>query len=162
RAGLPGRARRVARVLSANDDPALPWHRVLRSDGRIALPPGSAGWREQSQRLREEGVQVTEGRVRMPPPSGGDGLDALLWGRRRGGGGQVPAGRGRMPRPWGGDGLDALLWGAGRDCCAARHGADRHRRPGPLSWRDFPGAGPLSNLPPISRALLIINGVVFL
>lgn len=83
RAGLPGRARLVARVLSGNDDPALPWHRVLRSDGRIALPPGSAGWREQSQRLREEGVQVTEGRVRMPPASGGDGLDALLWGPGR-------------------------------------------------------------------------------
>ena len=47
RAGLPGRARLVARILGGNDDPRLPWHRVLRSDGRIALPPGSKGWREQ-------------------------------------------------------------------------------------------------------------------
>lgn len=35
RAGLPGRARLVARVLSGNDDPQLPWHRVVRSDGRL-------------------------------------------------------------------------------------------------------------------------------
>ena len=58
RAGLPGRARLVARILSAGDVPGLPWHRVLRSDGRIAMAEGSAGWREQSQRLRAEGVVV--------------------------------------------------------------------------------------------------------
>src|SRR5690606_37951039 len=58
RAGLPGRARLVARILAANDDPALPWHRVLRSDGRIAFEAGSAGWIEQAQRLRAEGVEV--------------------------------------------------------------------------------------------------------
>ena len=80
RAGLPGRARLVARILSANEDPALPWHRVLRSDGRIALEPGSDGWREQAQRLRAEGVEVVEGRVRPAPRAPGDGLDALLWG----------------------------------------------------------------------------------
>lgn len=63
RAGLPGRARLVARVLAENDDPDLPWHRVLRSDGRIAFPAGSRGFREQSRRLREEGVLVQAGRV---------------------------------------------------------------------------------------------------
>jgi methylated-DNA-protein-cysteine methyltransferase-like protein len=63
RAGLPGRARLVARLLSQNDDPRLPWHRVLRSDGRIALPEGSAGYREQSQRLLAEGLRVEKGRV---------------------------------------------------------------------------------------------------
>lgn len=80
RAGLPGRARLVARILSTNADPLLPWHRVLRSDGRIALPPGGAGWREQAQRLRAEGVQVTNGRVRMPAAAADDTLDSLLWG----------------------------------------------------------------------------------
>lgn len=63
RAGLPGRARLVARLLSHNDDPRLPWHRVLRSDGRIALPEGSAGYLEQCQRLRAEGLRVVDGRV---------------------------------------------------------------------------------------------------
>lgn len=63
RAGLPGRARLVARLLGQNEDPRLPWHRVLRSDGRIAFPEGSRGYREQSQRLRAEGVKVECGRV---------------------------------------------------------------------------------------------------
>lgn len=78
RAGLPGRARLVARVLATHDDPDLPWHRVLRSDGRIAFAEGSAGWREQSRRLRAEGVAIINGRVRMPVTRVDD-LDALLW-----------------------------------------------------------------------------------
>lgn len=78
KAGLPGRARLVARLLGGNDDRTLPWHRVLRSDGRIALPEGSAGWREQAQRLRAEGVVVENGRVRRPRPP--PDLDARIWG----------------------------------------------------------------------------------
>ena len=77
RAGLPGRARLVARTLGQNEDAALPWHRILRSDGRIAFPPGSAGFEEQSRRLRAEGVKVRNGRVRMPHAE--DSLDAALW-----------------------------------------------------------------------------------
>ncbi|MEE7548129.1 cysteine methyltransferase, partial [Xanthomonas sp. Kuri4-1] len=64
--------------LAGNDDPALPWHRVLRSDGRIALPEGSPGFREQSRRLRAEGVAVERGRVKRSKPA--DTLDAALWG----------------------------------------------------------------------------------
>ena len=78
RAGLPGRARLVARVLANNVDPSLPWHRVLRSDGRIAFPSGSDGYAEQVQRLRAEGVSVEAGRVRDMPRAG-ERLDALLW-----------------------------------------------------------------------------------
>lgn len=77
RAGLPGRARLVARVLGQNEDAALPWHRILRSDGRIAFPPGSAGFDEQARRLRAEGVDLRNGRVRMPRDE--DSLDAALW-----------------------------------------------------------------------------------
>ena len=78
RAGLPGRARLVARVLANNVDPTLPWHRVLRSDGRIAFPSDSDGYAKQIQRLRAEGVRVEAGRVRgMPRPA--DSLDALVW-----------------------------------------------------------------------------------
>lgn len=80
RAGLPGRARLVARVLSCNDDPALPWHRVLRSDGRIALPHGSDAWREQVARLRAEGIDVVDGRVRGARVGRvAASLDAELW-----------------------------------------------------------------------------------
>jgi methylated-DNA-protein-cysteine methyltransferase-like protein len=78
RAGLPGRARLAARVLSQNADPKLPWHRVLRSDGRIAFPEGSAGFREQSQRLRAEGVTVVNGRVKRTKPE--RNLDEAIWG----------------------------------------------------------------------------------
>jgi methylated-DNA-protein-cysteine methyltransferase related protein len=76
RAGLPGRARLAARVLADNDDPSLPWHRVLRADGRIAFAPGSRQWREQARRLRAEGVAVRDGRVARRPRT----LDAALWG----------------------------------------------------------------------------------
>ena len=67
----------VARVLAAGDEPGLPWHRVLRSDGRVAFPAGSQGFDEQVQRLRAEGVQVESGRVRgqLAAPT----LDQLLW-----------------------------------------------------------------------------------
>ena len=78
RAGLPGRARLAARVLGQNEDPALPWHRVLRSDGRIAFPEGSQAWREQARRLRAEGVRVEKGKVVGVKPA--RDLDSLLWG----------------------------------------------------------------------------------
>ncbi len=79
RAGLPGRARMVARLLSQNDDTTLPWHRVLRSDGRIAFPMGSDGFVEQCARLRREGVEVSdEGRVRIAKRV--RSLDEAIWG----------------------------------------------------------------------------------
>ena len=78
-AGLPRGARRVARLLSAHYEDALPWHRVLRSDGRIALPEGSEGHLEQVRRLCNEGVVVTRGRVRRAPSKVTEDLDALLW-----------------------------------------------------------------------------------
>ena len=80
RAGLPKRARLAARVLSGNPDPALPWHRVLRSDGRIAFPPGSPGYEEQQRRLRAEGVRVENGRVRGQRAAVNE--DEALWGPR--------------------------------------------------------------------------------
>jgi methylated-DNA-protein-cysteine methyltransferase-like protein len=78
RAGLPGRARLAARVLAGNEDPALPWHRVLRADGRIAFPEGSSGYREQCRRLRAEGVSVERGRVKRE--RGPRDLDQAVWG----------------------------------------------------------------------------------
>ena len=78
RAGLPGRARMVARLLSENDDPRLPWHRVLRSDGRIAMPPDSKGHAEQTRRLRAEGVWVENGRVKQAKTV--TSVDEQIWG----------------------------------------------------------------------------------
>jgi methylated-DNA-protein-cysteine methyltransferase-like protein len=58
-AGLPNGARQVVRVLhSSAEKEGLPWHRLLRKDGSIALPAG--GGRElQISLLREEGVEVS-------------------------------------------------------------------------------------------------------
>ncbi|WP_028936841.1 MGMT family protein [Pseudonocardia spinosispora] len=58
RAGLPS-ARQVGRLLS-EDGQDLPWHRVHRADGSFA--PHLV--EEQSARLRAEGVDVVNGRVR--------------------------------------------------------------------------------------------------
>lgn len=77
RAGLPGRARMVARILAGNEDRKLPWHRILRSDGRIAFPDDSAQFAEQVQRLRAEGVRVEKGRVRGQCAVAS--LDEILW-----------------------------------------------------------------------------------
>ncbi|WP_428603536.1 MGMT family protein [Sedimenticola sp.] len=65
-AGLPGRARLVGRALGeVPDDMAVPWYRVLRSDGRIAFPAGSPQAERQKQRLQEEEVVVLNNRVKL-------------------------------------------------------------------------------------------------
>lgn len=61
-AGLPGRARLTAHTLRFTERD-LPWYRVLRSDGRIAIDPHSPWHAEQVQRLRAEGVEVNDARV---------------------------------------------------------------------------------------------------
>ena len=79
RAGLPGRARLVARILAGNTDPDLPWHRVMRAGGKVAFPPGSPGFDAQCRRLRAEGVEVdANGRVRGARRA--RSLDEELWG----------------------------------------------------------------------------------
>ena len=83
RAGLPGRARMVGRVLGdAGAEAKLPWHRVLRSDGRIAFAPGSRAFREQRARLIDDGVFVSNGRVDLSRFGWQRNLDAELWSLR--------------------------------------------------------------------------------
>jgi methylated-DNA-protein-cysteine methyltransferase-like protein len=63
-AGLPGRARQAGYALKNMRAGAhLPWHRVVGAGGKIVFPPGSHAFREQTQRLRSEGVAVANGRV---------------------------------------------------------------------------------------------------
>lgn len=81
RAGLPGRARLVGAALrDTPDGMQLPWFRVLHSNGTIALPRGSRGFREQSKRLRAEGVDVRDGRVPMRAFGLDADLDRAVWG----------------------------------------------------------------------------------
>ncbi len=83
RAGLPGRARLVGRVLGeAPAELKLPWHRVLRADGRIAFPAGSRRFREQVRHLAGEGILIRNGRVDMAAFGWERDLDGLLWGPR--------------------------------------------------------------------------------
>lgn len=83
RAGLPRRARLVAQALRvAPAALALPWHRVIRADGRIAFEPGSAGFLRQRRLLRAEGVAVADdGRVSAAfrDRAHTTDLDAALW-----------------------------------------------------------------------------------
>jgi methylated-DNA-protein-cysteine methyltransferase-like protein len=79
RAGLPGRARLVGRVLGEFSGTGLPWFRVLRSDGRIAFPPGSRAFREQVRQLAAEGILVVRGRVDIASHGWDRNLDAVLW-----------------------------------------------------------------------------------
>lgn len=56
----------VGKAFGSDADPGtLPWHRVLRADGRIAFPKDSDGYREQRDRLLSEGVIVKNGRVSL-------------------------------------------------------------------------------------------------
>jgi methylated-DNA-protein-cysteine methyltransferase-like protein len=58
-AGLPNGARQVVRVLhSLSEKFDLPWYRVIRSNGSIALKEGE-GKELQMQLLRAEGVEVS-------------------------------------------------------------------------------------------------------
>ena len=80
RAGLPRHARLVGRVLGeAGAEAKLPWHRVLRSDGRFAFKPGSRAFREQRARLIDEGVAVKSGRVDLALFGWQRNLDAEIW-----------------------------------------------------------------------------------
>ena len=55
----PGAPRRAGAVLAANDDPALPWPRVVRADGSLAK-----GERQRAL-LEAEGVAFRGARVDM-------------------------------------------------------------------------------------------------
>lgn len=63
-AGLANGAREVVRVLhSCSEKEHLPWHRLLKKDGSIALPRGE-GFELQRQLLEDEGVEISpEGKV---------------------------------------------------------------------------------------------------
>ena len=56
--GHPGAARAVGNILAESE--GLPWWRVVSASGRLV--PGHE--REQSRRLRSEGITVERGRVR--------------------------------------------------------------------------------------------------
>jgi methylated-DNA-protein-cysteine methyltransferase-like protein len=63
-AGLPGRARQTGYALKvAPEELNLPWHRVVGAGGRIVFAKSSRHFKEQTKRLREDGILVQNGRV---------------------------------------------------------------------------------------------------
>ncbi len=55
-AGSPGAARSVGSLMKKNFDPAIPCHRVVRSDGTIG-EYNRGGGQAKIKRLRQEGVR---------------------------------------------------------------------------------------------------------
>lgn len=65
-AGLPGRARLVGKALGlAPKEMALPWYRVLRSNGQLAFEKGSKNAIRQKGLLQQEDVVVLNNRVKL-------------------------------------------------------------------------------------------------
>ena len=65
-AGYPRHARHVAAALRSVDDAtAVPWHRVISSDGTIPRRGGSDHHELQRLLLESEGVELDGGRVPM-------------------------------------------------------------------------------------------------
>jgi methylated-DNA-protein-cysteine methyltransferase-like protein len=84
-AGLQNGARQVVRVLhSRSEKDELPWFRVLRKDGSIALPPGE-GFELQVSLLEAEGVEVS--------PRGEVDLERFGWRPSA-----APSGRGKRAK----------------------------------------------------------------
>jgi methylated-DNA-protein-cysteine methyltransferase-like protein len=79
-AGVPRGARQVGyalRQLPKEHD--VPWHRVIRSSGRIAFEKGSRAYKEQAKRLMMEDVVILNGRIDMQKYRWQPNLDELLW-----------------------------------------------------------------------------------
>ncbi len=78
--GIPRGARQVGYALRHTPkELVLPWHRVLTSTGKSAFDPNSRHFKMQRERLAEEGVPLTNGKVDMRKYRWEPGLDELLW-----------------------------------------------------------------------------------
>ena len=79
-AGIPRGARQVGYALRhAPKDLKIPWHRVINSQGRIAVPADSDSYRRQVKRLASEDVHLLNGRINLRRYRWQPDLDELLW-----------------------------------------------------------------------------------
>lgn len=58
-------ARRVGQALHANKNPAVPCHRVVNKEGKLAMNFGWGGWQEQKRRLENEKVRMIGEKVNL-------------------------------------------------------------------------------------------------
>jgi len=69
-AGLPGRARLVGKALGSVPKHgwrghAVPWHRVINSQGKISFAPETDNFRQQRNLLQDEQVVVIGGKIKL-------------------------------------------------------------------------------------------------
>ena len=65
-AGLPRQARAVGRLLKElPKGSALPWYRVVNSQGKISFPCGSKKYIEQKEHLELEGIVFIKDKINM-------------------------------------------------------------------------------------------------
>ena len=76
-AGYPRYSRMVGASMGRCPD-SLPWFRVVRSDRTLAFEYGSDSYREQSQLLKQEGIQFDGKKVIAAHAEAS--LDKMLWG----------------------------------------------------------------------------------
>lgn len=80
-AGMSRAARRVSQAMRrAPRDMNLPWHRVVNAQGKISFPEDSSGYREQKNRLQDEGIVFIKGKIDLDRHGYRGALDSLLWG----------------------------------------------------------------------------------
>ncbi len=77
-AGFPRHARMVSKALSRSNN-LLPWHRVIRSDRRLAFNKGTEAYKKQSDLLKNEGTIIVKGKVIPLKSDGKVSIDELLW-----------------------------------------------------------------------------------
>lgn len=79
-AGIPRGARQVGYALRhLPHGSKVPWYRVIQASGNIAFSAGSDAFKEQSRRLKKEGVTIRKGRIDMQKYRWQPDLDELLW-----------------------------------------------------------------------------------
>ncbi len=71
----PGAPRRAGAVLAANDDPTLPWQRVVRADGSLAKGERQRALLEAEQ-VPFRGARVDMRAAWVPPAATGGGSSA--------------------------------------------------------------------------------------
>ncbi|WP_257172274.1 MGMT family protein [Colwellia sp. M166] len=69
-AGLPGRARLVGKALGSVPKngwrgQAVPWYRVVNSQGKISFSPGTENFQRQRDLLQDEQVVVIGGKIKL-------------------------------------------------------------------------------------------------
>jgi len=78
-AGYPRHARMVSKAMSRSPT-KLPWYRVVRSDRTLAFDTDSDAYKKQVQRLNDEGIIISKGKVIPVECDEDTSLDELLWG----------------------------------------------------------------------------------